>query len=225
MNRPHTLINVAMTADGKIDTFERKGSAISSKRDKERVDQLRAAVDGILVGGKTLLEEQPRLTVKSEALREDRVRRGLSPNPIKVGVATVADISPESDFIKAGPARVVIFTTNQTSKDQLAKLKTNGVEVFVYDEPRVNLTLMMQTLKKIGVDHLMVEGGGTMNFELMRLGLVDELMIYVAPMIFGGANAPTLADGLGLTRSDAIALKLQNIETHEDGGILLHYKL
>jgi len=54
---------------------------------------------------------------------------------------------------------------------------------------------------------------------------VDELMMHVAPMIFGGANAPTLADGLGLTRSDAIALKLINVETHEDGGILLHYKL
>jgi 2,5-diamino-6-(ribosylamino)-4(3H)-pyrimidinone 5'-phosphate reductase len=71
----------------------------------------------------------------------------------------------------------------------------------------------------------MVEGGGTMNFELMRLGLVDELMIYIAPMIFGGANSPTLADGLGLARNDAIALKLSNIETREDGGILLHYKL
>jgi 2,5-diamino-6-(ribosylamino)-4(3H)-pyrimidinone 5'-phosphate reductase len=225
MNRPYTFINIAMTADGKIDTFERKGSAISSKRDKERVDELRAAADGILVGGKTLLEEQPKLTVKSEALREGRIQRGLSANPIKVGVATVADIPLESDFIKVGPARVVIFTTNQTSKEQLAKLKASGVEVFVHDEPRVNLTLMMQTLKKIGVDHLMVEGGGTMNFELMRLGFVDELMIYIAPMIFGGVNAPTLADGLGLSRSDAIALKLQNIETYEDGGILLHYKL
>ena len=228
MNRPYTFINVAMTADGKIDTFERKGSAISSERDKERVDELRAAADGILVGGKTLLDEQPRLTVKSEALREGRIQRGLSPNPIKVGVATSvasADILLESDFIKVGPARVVIFTTNQTSKDQLAKLKASGVEIFVHDEPRVNLTSMMQTLKKIGVDHLMVEGGGTMNFELMRLGLVDELMIYVAPMIFGGANAPTLADGLGLNRGNAIALKLQNIETHEDGGILLQYKL
>jgi 2,5-diamino-6-(ribosylamino)-4(3H)-pyrimidinone 5'-phosphate reductase len=230
MNRPYTFINVAMTADGKIDTFERKGSAISSKLDKERVDQLRAAVDGILVGGKTLLEEQPKLTVKSEALREGRVQRGLSPNPIKVGVATVADIPLESDFIKSGSARVVIFTTNRTSKDQLAKLKSSGVEIFVHDaqhnnEPRVNLILMMQTLKKIGVDHLMVEGGGTINFELMRLGLVDELMIYVAPMIFGGANAPTLADGLGLMRGDAIALKLKNVETHEDGGILLRYKL
>ena len=225
MNRPYTFINVAMTADGKIDTFERKGSAISSKRDKERVDELRAAADGILVGGKTLLDEQPKLTVKSEALREGRIQRGLSPNPIKVGVATVADVPLESDFIKVGPARVVIFTTNQTSKDQLAKLKAGGVEIFLHDKPRVDLTSMMQTLKKIGVDHLMVEGGGTMNFELMRLGLVDELMIYVAPMIFGGANAPTLADGLGLARSAAIGLKLQNVEPHEDGGILLRYKL
>jgi 2,5-diamino-6-(ribosylamino)-4(3H)-pyrimidinone 5'-phosphate reductase len=228
MNRPYTFINVAMTADGKIDTFERKGSAISSKRDKERVDQLRAAADGILVGGKTLLEEQPKLTVKSEALREGRIQRGLAPNPIKVGVATSvanADILIESDFIKAGPAQVVIFTTDQTSKDQLAKLRTSGIEIFVHIEPRVNLTLMMQTLKKIGVDHLMVEGGGTMNFELMRLGLVDELMIYIAPMVFGGANAPTLADGLGLMRGNAVALKLQNIETHEDGGIVLRYKL
>ncbi len=228
MNRPYTFINVAMTADGKIDTFERKGSAISSKRDKQRVDELRASADGILVGGRTLLEEQPKLTVKSEALREDRILRGLSPNPIKVGVATSvanADIPLESDFIKAGPARVVIFTTNQTSNSQVEILRAHGVEVFVDDAPRVDLNKMMLTLKKIGVDHLMVEGGGTMNFELMRLGLVDELMIYVAPMIFGGANAPTLADGLGLMRSAAIALKLINIEPHEDGGVLLRYKL
>jgi 2,5-diamino-6-(ribosylamino)-4(3H)-pyrimidinone 5'-phosphate reductase len=225
MNRPYVFINVAMTADGKMDTFERQGAAISSARDKARVDELRANVDAILVGGKTLLEEQPKLTVKSEALRESRVQRGLAPNPIKVGVTTVADIPLESDFIKAGPARVVIFTTNQTSKEQLARLKASGIEIFIHTEPRVNLTLMLQTLKKIGVDHLMVEGGGTMNFELMRLGLVDELMIHVAPMIFGGANAPTLADGLGLTRNDAIALKLINIEPYEDGGILLHYKL
>jgi 2,5-diamino-6-(ribosylamino)-4(3H)-pyrimidinone 5'-phosphate reductase len=83
---------------------------------------------------------------------------------------------------------------------------------------------MMLTLKKIGVDHLMVEGGGTMNFELMRLGLVDELMIYVAPMIFGGANAPTLADGLGLSRDAALEMKLTDVERWEDGGIVLKYK-
>ena len=206
MNRPYTFINVAMTADGKIDTFERKGSAISSKRDKERVDQLRAAADGILVGGKTLLEEQPKLTVKNEALREERVRQGRSPNPIKVGVATVADIQTDSDFIKAGDSRKVIFTTSQTSNSQLEQLRALGVEVFVDESPRVDLNKMMLTLKKLGVDHLMVEGGGTINFELIRLGLVDELFLYVAPMIFGGANAPTPADGLGVPRERAMAM-------------------
>lgn len=228
MNRPYTFINIAMTADGKIDTFERKGSAISSKRDKERVDQLRAAADGILVGGKTLLEEQPKLTVKSEALREGRVQRGLSPNPVKVGVATSVantDIPLDSDFIKAGRARVVIFTTAQTSIRQLENLRALSVEVFVDDAPRVDLNKMMLTLKKIGVDHLMVEGGGTINFELMRLGLVDELILYIAPMVFGGANAPTLADGLGLMRTAAIELKLMDVEKWEDGGVFLRYKL
>ncbi|MFN8384351.1 MAG: dihydrofolate reductase family protein [Anaerolineales bacterium] len=224
MNRPYTFINVAMTADGKIDTFERKGSAISSKQDKERVDQLRALADGILVGGKTLLEEQPKLTVKSEALREGRIQRGMSPNPVKVGVATVADIPPDSDFIKAGPAQVVIFTTSQTSITKLESLRSLGVEVFVDDTPRVDLNKMMLTLKKIGVDHLMVEGGGTMNFELMRLGLVDELTMYVAPMIFGGASAPTLADGLGVPRDAAIGMKLIDVEKWKDGGVFLRYK-
>ena len=225
MNRPYVFINIATSADGKIDTFERKGSAISSKRDKERVDQLRADSDAVLVGGKTLLGELPKLTVKSEALREARVKRGVTPNPIKVGVVTSADIPLDSDFIKAGPARAVIFTTSRTSISQLETLRANGVEVFVDDAPRVNLGKMMETLGELGVKRLMVEGGGTINFELLRLGLVDELMIYIAPMIFGGDNAPTLASGFGLVRNEAIAMKLKNVETHEDGGVLLTYKL
>lgn len=225
MNRPFVFINVAMTADGKIDTFERKGSAISSKQDKERVDMLRAEADAVLVGGKTLLEELPKLTVKSEALREGRIQQGRSPNPIKVGVVTVADIPIDSDFVKAGDARVVIFTTHRTSKEQLERLRTRGVEVFADDAPRVDLVKMMSTLKEIGVGRLMVEGGGTMNFELLRLGLVDELTLYIAPMIFGGANAPTLADGLGVPRDAAIEMRLQHIQQWDDGGVVLKYKI
>lgn len=225
MNRPFVFINVAMTADGKIDTFERKGSAISSKQDKERVDMLRAEADAVLVGGKTLLEELPKLTVKSEALREGRIQQGRSPNPIKVGVVTVADIPMDSDFVKAGDARVVIFTTHRTSKEQLERLRTRGVEVFADDAPRVDLVKMMSTLKEIGVGRLMVEGGGTMNFELLRLGLVDELTLYIAPMIFGGANAPTLADGPGVPRDAAIEMRLQHIQQWDDGGVVLKYKI
>ncbi|MBL8077064.1 MAG: dihydrofolate reductase family protein [Anaerolineales bacterium] len=225
MNRPYVFINVAMTADGKIDTFERNGAAISSRKDKERVDQLRAAADGILIGGRTLLEELPKLTVKNEALREGRVQRGLAPNPVKIGVVTRADIPLDSDFIKAGPARVVIFTTSQTSISHVEELRAAGVAVFVEDAPRVDLNQMLLTLKKIGVDHLMVEGGGTMNFELIRLGLVDEVMMYLAPMIFGGATAPTMADSLGVPRDEAVELKLMEVEKWEDGGVFLRYKI
>jgi 2,5-diamino-6-(ribosylamino)-4(3H)-pyrimidinone 5'-phosphate reductase len=225
MTRPYTFINVAMTADGKIDTAERKGAAISSKADKARVDQLRAEADAVLVGGKTLLEELPKLTVKSEALREGRIRQGRSPNPIKVGVVTVADIPIDSDFVKVGETRVVIFTTSQTSNEQIERLRAHNVEVFVEDAPRVDLSKMLLTLYSIGVKRLMVEGGGTMNFELMRLGLVDELMMYIAPMVFGGASAPTPADGVGVLRDMAIEMNLLDVVRWEDGGIVLKYKI
>jgi 2,5-diamino-6-(ribosylamino)-4(3H)-pyrimidinone 5'-phosphate reductase len=225
MNRPFVFINVAMTADGKIDTFARNGAAISSARDKERVDRLRAETDAVMVGGKTLLDEDPKLTVKSEALREERIKRGLTPNPVKVGIVTEAKFNSHSKFLYEGGARIVIFTTHRTSKDQLVPLRSKGVEVFVHDGERVDLNQMMHTLHELGIQRLMVEGGGTLNFELIRLGLVDELSAYVAPMIFGGEKAPTLASGIGLGRGEAVPLKLMNVEHWDDGGVLLHYKV
>jgi 2,5-diamino-6-(ribosylamino)-4(3H)-pyrimidinone 5'-phosphate reductase len=223
MNRPFVFINVAMTADGKIDTFERRGSAISSARDKARVDQLRAGADAIMVGGKTLLEEDPKLTVKSEALRAERVARGLSPTPIKVGVVTEANLKEPSDFLNTGPAEIVIFTTRRTSKEQLSLLEARQVHVYSTDAEKVDLPNALSILKELGVQRLMVEGGSTLNFELMRLGLVDELTAYVAPMVFGGASAPTLAAGSGLERSAAIPLKRVDVEAWDDGGVLLKY--
>jgi 2,5-diamino-6-(ribosylamino)-4(3H)-pyrimidinone 5'-phosphate reductase len=225
MNRPFVFINVAMTADGKIDTFQRKGSAISSERDKERVDRLRAEADAVMVGGKTLLVEDPKLTVRSEELRADRVMRGLTPNPIKVGVVTEAHLKPDSEFLNSGPANIVIFTTRWTSKHHISLLKSRGVDVYVDDSDKVKLPKALATLKEIGVERLMVEGGATLNFELLRLGLVDEVNAYVAPMLFGGADAPTMAAGPGLERSEAIPLKLMNAESWEDGGVLLKYRL
>jgi 2,5-diamino-6-(ribosylamino)-4(3H)-pyrimidinone 5'-phosphate reductase len=225
MNRPFVFINVAMTADGKIDTFERKGAAISSAKDKERVDKLRAESDAVLVGGRTLLNEDPKLTVKSESLRAERLAKGLSANPMKVGVATKADIKPDSNFLKIGPARIVIFTTQKTSIEQINLLRAHHAEVFVHETPRVDLPSALGTLKGLGVNRLMVEGGGTMNFELIKLGLVDEVTAYVAPMIFGGANAPTMADSLGVPSEAALHLHLMDIERWDDGGVLLKYFL
>lgn len=224
MNRPFVFINVAMTADGKIDTFQRKGAAISSPRDKERVDQLRTGADAIMVGGRTLLDEDPKLTVKSDALREERVARGLSPNPIKVGVVTKANIKEDSQFLNAGPADIVIFTTRRTSKRHRSVLTARGVDVYVDEGHQVDLEKALATLKDLGIARLMVEGGSRLNFELMRLGLVDEVTAYIAPMIFGGESAPTMAAGLGLERNAAIPLKLIEVEGWEDGGVLLKYQ-
>ncbi len=225
MNRPFVFINVAMTADGKIDTFARKGAAISSAWDKARVDRLRAETDAVMVGGRTLLDEDPKLTVKSEELRTERVMRGLLPNPVKVGLVTKAELKTHSKFLYEGNARVVIFTTHQTSKEQLAFLRSQGVEVYVHDQERVDLPRALATLQELGIHRLMVEGGATLNFELLRLGLVDEVSAYIAPMVFGGASAPTMAAGSGVERSAAIPLQLIHVEQHEDGGIIVQYKV
>lgn len=225
MNRPFVFINVAMTADGKIDTFQRKGAAISSPRDKERVDQLRAEADAVMVGGRTLLDEDPKLTVRSEALREARVGQGRPPNPIKVGVVSKAELNPHSKFLHEGGGRCVIFTTFRTSNEQLALLRSQNAEVFVHDGERVDLRKMMHTLHQLGIGRLMVEGGATLNFELIRLGLVDEISAFVAPMVFGGETAPTLAAGSGFERGEAVPLTLIRVENWEDDGVLLYYKV
>jgi 2,5-diamino-6-(ribosylamino)-4(3H)-pyrimidinone 5'-phosphate reductase len=223
--RPFVHINVAMTADGKIDTFERRGVTISSPADKERVDRLRAESDAVMVGGRTLLDEDPKLTVKSDALRAERLARGLSANPAKVGVVSNATIKPGSNFLTAGPARVLILTTSQTSSEQIEMLTAAGAHVFVNEGAQVDLEAMMKVLSTQGIRRLMVEGGGTLNFELLKRGLVDEITAYVAPVIFGGAHAPTLADGLGIARGEAIPLELKHVNTLEDGGYVAMYKV
>jgi 2,5-diamino-6-(ribosylamino)-4(3H)-pyrimidinone 5'-phosphate reductase len=106
----------------------------------------------------------------------------------------------------------------------LETLHSHGVEVFVLGESRVDLTQALGTLHELGIRRLMVEGGGTLIFELLRLRLVDELTLYVAPLVFGGGSAPTLAGGPGLVRGEAIPLELAEVEKWEDGGVLLHYR-
>ncbi len=224
IDRPHVLVNVAMTADGKIDSTARQGALISSSADAARVDRLRAEVDAVLVGGRTLLDGDPRLTVKSAALRAERRARGLPENPAKVGIVSEAAVKPDSRFLTFGPARRLIYTTQRSTPEQIAGLREAGAEIFVQGEARVDLTAAFKALRCLGVGKLLVEGGATLIAELFRLELVDELTLYIAPLIFGGANAPTLAGGPGFLPAQAPRLRLLSAGQYdEEGGILVHY--
>jgi 2,5-diamino-6-(ribosylamino)-4(3H)-pyrimidinone 5'-phosphate reductase len=81
----------------------------------------------------------------------------------------------------------------------------------------------MAYLKSAGIERLLLEGGGTLNAAMLAEGLVDEIRMYIAPLIFGGAGAPTLVDGPGFTRETAVDLRLQNVEFMPEGGILATY--
>jgi 2,5-diamino-6-(ribosylamino)-4(3H)-pyrimidinone 5'-phosphate reductase len=224
--KPYVIINAAMSADGKIDTVERKGASISSAEDKRRVLELRAEVDAVMVGGHTLLRESPKLTVKLPELREQRKAKGLPENPAKVGIVTKADLDPTGDFITASPARRILFTTSQTAPQQVNILQSLGVEVFILGEKRVDLKEALDVLATLEIQKVMVEGGGTLIAEFIRLGLADELQVYIAPKLFGGATAPTLVDGDGWPESGAKRLKLVDARVlDETGGVLICYHL
>ena len=227
------VINVAATLDGKIDTFERAGAAISSDGDRARVDALRASVDAIMVGGRTLVGEDPRLLVRSAELRAERVARGWPENPAKIGVLTrLSELKPDARFLTTGPARIILFTAHDDDRSVDAaagaaqgQLRERGVEIFVSDTPRVDFPAAMATLAQLGLRRVMVEGGGSLNFELLSRGLVDEVQVYLAPLIFGGATAPTLADGDGLARDRALQLVRVAVEADAYGGVLLRYNV
>jgi 2,5-diamino-6-(ribosylamino)-4(3H)-pyrimidinone 5'-phosphate reductase len=223
--RPYVLINVAASLDGKIDTVERRGAAISSDRDRHRVDLLRASADAVMVGGRTLLAEDPRLLVRSADLRADRLARGLPENPAKVAVVSSLSLKADARFLTTGPARIIVFTLAGRPETELAPLRQRGVEVYALGDGRVDLVAALGKLAELGVQRVLVEGGGSLNFELLRLDLVDEVQVFVAPLIFGGATAPTLADGAGLVREQALPLCRAEVECWDDGGIVLRYKV
>lgn len=231
-NRPYIVLNTAMTADGKTDTTARLGARISSDRDLERVDRLRAACDAIVVGGRTLLGDDPKLTVKSAALRAERQSQGRPENPTKVGIISRIEdpssgptLQDESRFLAAGPARILVFTTKQTHPSQIRRVEQRGAEVFIMGEHRVDLAAASRKLWELDIKQALVEGGGTLNAALLRQGLVDEMYVYVAPLIFGGATAPTPVAGDGLAREEAIGLLLLEVEEMPEGGVLLRYAL
>ena len=221
------IINGAMTVDGKIATAS-GDSRISSKQDLVRVHKLRASVDAIVVGISTILADDPRLTV--------RLVRGK--NPIRVIVDSKGRIPLESKILQtASKVKTIVAMTDQAPADKIQKIEDMGAHVMVISAgkegqnaavPRgVNLKELFMRLKNLGLKKILVEGGGELNWSLLRLGLVDELVVTIAPKIAGGRLAITLAEGDGFDKiAQGIQLKLDKLERKsKTGELVLYYRL
>ena len=216
--RPYVFINVASSLDGKISNEERKQLIISCKEDLDRVDELRASADAIMVGIGTILADNPKLNVKSKELRERRLKEGKTENPLKVVVDSKCRI-PENAEVLEG--KVIIAVSKLAKMENIEKIAKKA-QIVVFGDDKVDLKSLLNFLYEQGVRRLMVEGGGTLISSLLREGLVDEMFIYYAPIIIGGSNSPTICDG----RAFEVPIRMRIVSFKKLGeGILLHLTL
>ena len=220
MERPFVFVNLAMSADGKLSTRERRQVKISGPADFERVDVLKAGADAILVGIGTVLADDPSLTVKSSERKAARRARGLSENPVRIVLDSNARTPPDADILHKGPGRRIIAVAASAPKERLDVLRPFA-DIIVTKGERVNLPELFARLKAEGIATLMVEGGGSIIWSLFRDGLVDECYTCIGNIIIGGADAPTPADGEGFLQEDAFPrLRCIGMESIDDAVLL-----
>ncbi|MBC7084792.1 MAG: 2,5-diamino-6-(ribosylamino)-4(3H)-pyrimidinone 5'-phosphate reductase [Methanomethylovorans sp.] len=223
MEKPFIYINSAMSADGKISTWQRRQVRISGSIDFERVDQLRASSDAVMVGIGTLLADDPSLTVKSAQRREQRKAEGLDENPIRVVIDSQARTPIDADIFKKGEGQRIIVVSSSAPYNKVEALRKKS-RVIITGEKKVDLPRAMEELYRLGIKNLMVEGGATLNWAMLSGGLVDEIYTFVGNIIIGGQMAPTLVDGEGFTEANILPLELLSAEKIEN-GILLKWKV
>jgi len=214
----HVVVNAAMSADGKLASRRREQLAISGSEDFDRVDQLRADSDAVMVGVGTVLADDPSLTVKDADRHGDRLDRGESKNPARVVADSRIRTPPEATVLDDA-AETYLLTSEAAPTDFIEQMEEAGAYVLAAGEDRVDLTTALAKLEGEGIDRLMVEGGGELIFSLFEAGLVDELRVYVGAKVLGGRDAPTLADGDGFVESFP-ELALESVEQVDDGVLL-----
>ena len=213
-------LNAAMTVDGKIATTS-GDSAISSTDDLIRVHKLRASADAIIIGISTVLADNPRLTVR---LAGKRVKWK---DPARIVIDNTGKIPLDSRILlTASRIKTIIAVTELAHIDTLRKIKKTGAIVIVSGRQTVNLKKVFSIIKQMGIRKILVEGGGEINWSLLRLGIVNELIVTIAPKIVGGRQATTLVEGEGYGRiSGGIKLHLKQAQKQNNGEVVLHYKL
>jgi len=213
--RPHVIMNAAMTLDGKITTVARD-SKISSTKDLLRVHRLRSKVDAVMVGINTVLADDPMLTA----------RRVKGRNPTRIIVDSKARIGLNSRIMRScNKILTIIATSQKASRVKLKKIIARGAIVIVLGKNKVDLAKLLSILKDSGMNKLLVEGGGEINWAMLANGFVDEVMVTVAPRIVGGRNALTLVEGAGFAKISK-GTKLKLYRTSKNGNeIVLFYRV
>ncbi len=214
----HVVVNAAMSVDGKLSSRRREQIAISGPEDFDRVDRIRAAADGIVVGIGTVLADDPHLTLDVTDRRVQRQRHGRDGNPARVVVDSDGR-TPTDARVLDDEATTYILVAESAPDDRRDALADAGAEVIVAGDDRVDLAVAVDKLADAGLDRLMIEGGGEIIFSAFDAGLVDELSVYVGSLLIGGRDAPTLADGDGFV-GDFPDLTLDDIERFDDGVVL-----
>ena len=213
-SKTHITLSAAVTVDGKI-ASKNGDSRLSSKSDKTRLYKFRKNFDAILVGKNTILVDNPILST-----------RNYGKNPTRIILDSNAKIPLGSKIIQSSKKISTILVVSESApKTKLESLKKLCVDVIVCGKNTVNLKKLLSILAKRQIYSILLEGGGTVNWSFLKLGLIDEAVITVTPFLVGGKNSPSLIDGDGfssITKSQK--LKLYKVKKMQN-EILLHYKI
>jgi len=218
MDRPFVYLNMAATVDGKITSATREYPRLTTRYDRDTMDRLRAESDAILVGARSIRADNPFLHVRSEEMQAHRRSIGKPDSLLRIVVTASLDLDLESRFFDDtfGTDRI-IATTEEAPRERLTRLESKA-EIWQIGRARVDLRVLLERLKQRGVERLLAEGGGELNWALLEQDLVDELYVTVAPTLLGGRDAPTLLEGTGLAMADQQRLRL--VDLHREGDEL-----
>ena len=182
-----------MTVDGKITTKNYSPVDFTSREDKTHLLRQRALGDAVLIGHSTLKHDNVRLGLPDPKMREARVARGQTPYPLRVIVSNEGRIDVSLKLFQTDISPIVIFSTVRMPARYQKALREKAT-LHLSDTRSVDLAWMLQQLRRdYGVRTVACEGGATLFRALLEKNLVDQLNLTIAPFLFGGAGAPTLA--------------------------------
>jgi riboflavin-specific deaminase-like protein len=191
IRRPFVSATFAMTVDGKITTRNFTPVDFTSREDKRHLFRQRALADAVMIGYRTLKRDNVRLGV-SEDLRQERIRRGQSPAPLRVIISNEGRIDSQLKIFQWELSPILIFSTQRMPKEVRSALEAKAALHFSKAH-NVDLPEVVRILRRdYKVARIACEGGPTLFRSMLRAGLIDELSLTIAPRLFGGAEAPTL---------------------------------